>query len=239
MRAILVSVDYADLLAITLPYNRHHFSEVMVVTSKLDTLTPEVAIANGAGVYSTDSFYDDGAIFNKWKALEEGLDLFGRDGWLCVMDADVLWPKDAVLPEMGCGQLCTPYRRMMLDFSGDVPPENEWLNYRRHKNAGEWAGYSQVFHADDPCLGKPPWHQVNWTHAGGADSFFQRKWLKAKKMRPDFEVLHLGSPATNWCGRVTPYLSGEIPAGAGIRTNHLRQIFRERRRTKRFDHEQT
>ena len=33
MRAILVSVDYADILALTLPLNRHHFSDVMVAAT--------------------------------------------------------------------------------------------------------------------------------------------------------------------------------------------------------------
>ena len=57
MRAILVAVDYADLLAITLPYNRQHFYEVMVVTSldKLDDETREYAAANdrGSGGYAS------------------------------------------------------------------------------------------------------------------------------------------------------------------------------------------
>ena len=38
-------------------------------------------------------FYADGAAFNKWKALELALDSYGRRGWLCVMDADVIWPQ--------------------------------------------------------------------------------------------------------------------------------------------------
>ena len=36
MNAILVCVDYSDLLAITLPHNRHHFNKVMVVTTPED-----------------------------------------------------------------------------------------------------------------------------------------------------------------------------------------------------------
>src|SRR5580692_269178 len=95
MKAILVSVDYADILAVTLPYNRHHFDEVYVVTTP-GSEDGRVAKQLGAEVWGTTAFYDDGAVFNKWKALEEALDVMGRDGWLCVMDADVLWPKTVV-----------------------------------------------------------------------------------------------------------------------------------------------
>jgi hypothetical protein len=33
LRAIMVAVNYSDLLSITLPYNRHHFDQVMIVTN--------------------------------------------------------------------------------------------------------------------------------------------------------------------------------------------------------------
>lgn len=237
MRAILVSVEYADLLEITLPYNRHHFDEVMVVTNETDAAAEEIAQVNGARVHQTDAFYRRGAVFNKWLALEEGLDAYGRHGLLCVMDADVLWPEKINPVPVERGQLWAPYRRMLKDFSGEIPPENQWLNYPRHRNVNEWAGYSQIFHADDPCLGPPPWHEVDWSHAGGADSFFQRRWPKAKKFRPDFEVLHLGAAGTNWCGRTTQFLDGTEPEEADTRRRKLGELFATRRRNRNFQHE--
>ena len=239
MRAILVSVDYADLLSVTLPYNRHHFNDVMVVTSKHARDNPTVTLCteNDAKCFRTNSFYDNSAVFNKWKALEEGLDQFGRHGWLCIMDADVMWPK--ILPqfEKVCGCLYTPYRRMMTEVKLPIPSEAEWKRYPRHPQIREWAGFSQIFHAEDLCLGKPPWHETNWIHAGGADSFFQRKWQQRHKIRPPFDVLHLGIAGANWCGRVTNYLDGTKPPEAETRKRFLQGIFQTRRQKRNFEHE--
>ena len=233
MRAVIVSVDFADLLDVTLGYNRHHFDDVLVVTTGRDQATMEVAVKHCAQFFCTDSFYRDGATFNKWKALEEGLDAFGRFGWMVLMDADVLWPK--VIPEYPkqLGFIYTPKRRMCKNYLERIPAtEDEWASYPYHRYLMEWAGYTQIFHADDPHLGKPPWHQVDWKHAGGADSFFQFKWKPHEKLRPPFEVLHLGVAGTNWCGRAIPYLDGTIPKEAVERQEQIREYMRLRRSSK-------
>lgn len=247
MRAIMVAVNYTDLLSITLPYNRHHFEEVYVITdlSTTDCEIGRVCDDSNAKMLTTDLFYDRGATFNKWAALEWGLDQMGRHGWLCIMDADVLWPKDLSISEfedvqtgpshwtvlkigelkLRCGRLCTPRRRMWdgwprlpFEIRGPIgayptwtPPESEWARFPLHRQDKEFAGYSQIFHADDPVLGPPPWHQTDWKHAGGADSFFQAKWPEAKKVRPPFEVLHLGQSGKNWFGRgADPRLTDQV-----------------------------
>lgn len=252
MRAILVSVDYTDLLALTLPHNRQHFSQVVVVTSPEDyTNVLPVAWENGADIFATDAFYRGEAKFNKWAALEEGLDWMGRSGWLCLMDADVVWPKSVCVSEDGgdlflepkavvdpdggptsfkAGQLVTPLRRMLTDLSQTIPmeQEDEWRKYPVHQNVEEWAGYSQIFHASDPVLRSLPWHEVDWKHAGGADSYFQIRWARQNKVRPAFEVLHLGPTRENWCGRATPYLGGAIPENAHERKHQLRAFLQGR-----------
>lgn len=223
LRAILVSVNYDDLLAITLPYNRHHFDEVMVVTSSTDEATVKVALENRARVCVTDAFYDDGAWFNKWKALEYGLDMFGRHGILCIMDSDILWPKFLPDTEYLKGVLYSPRRRLWLDITQEIPPEHHWVDLPVGYDQ-EFAGYTQIFHADDPILPDPPWHQLDWIHAGGADSFFQMLWDRHNKIRPRWECLHLGPPGTNWCGRSITRTNGELPDGANKNRYRLRQI---------------
>lgn len=237
MRAILVCVDYSDILAITLPYNRHHFEEVWVVTSSGDSNTILVAREHQAEVVVTDLFYEPGAVFNKWKALEHGLDIMGRTGWLCIMDADVLWPKELPRFSKEVGNLYTPRRRMMQELTAQIPRECYWKQYPHHRNEAEFAGYSQMFHASDPVLGKPPWHEINWAHAGGADSFFQRKWHPSHKIRPPFDVLHLGPSGHNWCGRATPYVDGTLPPASKERETKLREYMQQRQQTRRFDSE--
>jgi hypothetical protein len=289
MRLFTVCVDHEDLLAITLPYNVKHFSEVNVITDERsypgvlsilqDLDAPSFPFP--LNIFQTDAFYADGAAFNKWKALELGLSLCGRHGWICLMDADVLLPKSARFtpggqdsidvsgPGMteGCsmrlrpGTLCSPLRRMKEDVVGltadTLPPEKEWCRYPIHRNVNEWAGYCQIFRGDDPVLvecadcGKGmrehegnvhscryfSWHQTNWKHAGGADSFFQQRWARDNKLRPPFEVLHLGPAGVNWCGRTQPRLDGTVPEQAGRRQQQMREMMKARRVTKGFDHE--
>lgn len=227
MNAILVSVDYSDLLSVTLPRNRKHFDRMCVVTSPADLASQRIARECGCCVWATDAFWRNGADFNKWLALEEGLDFLGRSGWLAILDADVLWPSykmnfanewceltdnkpiHAVTKEnipiykvrqLEIGNLYTPLRRM-APWPIPVPPESDWGKFPLHPQQREFAGYTQIFHANDPALGPAPWHQTDWRHAGGADSFFQAKWGDAHKVRPPFEVLHLGQSGVNWCGR--------------------------------------
>lgn len=246
LSAVLVSVEYTDCLRVTLPYNRHHFDRVVVATSPTDA--PNIAdlcAENRVELCVTDAFYRSGAKFNKWLALEEGLDVLGRDGWLCVMDADVLWPKD--LPvcvrgewlEMGYGlgsgrhvglkpgHLCTPRRRMFPTVPVLPPEESTWTDYPLHP-VTEFSGYTQIFHARDPVLGAGPWYQTNWTHAGGADSFFQKRWSSVKKVRPPFEVLHIGEAGVNWCGRVSE-VDGVKPPDAPSRRDALNRFMHARR----------
>lgn len=234
MRAFLVSVDYTDLLALTLPYNRHHFHEVFVVTSTADAPNVRpVADACRAEVIATDLFYANGADFNKWAGLEFALDHAGRKGWICLMDADVAWPKGArVAPYLRPGYILSPLRRVCDPAPPAVPPEAEWSRHPIHPNRMEWAGYSQVFHSDDPALGPPPWHQTDWRHAGGADSFFQAKWPPGRKVRPPWHALHLGPCGANWYGRAAPHLDGTAPAGAELRRAKVAEIWRQRRQAR-------
>lgn len=237
LRALIVSVEYSDYLAITLPYNRHHFSDILVVTSMSDHKTMKVCMDNKVLCYRTDCFYDDGAPFNKYKALERGLDRFGRRGWLCLLDADILWPKS--IPDFGIMKGCiyTPLRRNLPDFNGVIPPEEQWYNIPLHRNQVEWAGWTQIFHAEDYHLGTPPWHEQDWCHAGGGDSMFQRKWPKECKIRPPFKVLHLSHHGQNWCGRSTPMLDGTILPKSKERKSLLEKMRSMRSRNRNFDHE--
>lgn len=235
LRAALVSVDYADLLGVTLPYNRHHFDEVLVVTTPDDWETHAICGQHDVVVYVTSSFYDEGAVFNKWKAFEEGLDRFGREGWMCLMDADVLWPRDAAfhVGELEIGNLYGPLRRMWYEPTPEIPPEEKWGQLPMHPQQSEWAGFTQIFHAGDPRLGEPPWHETTWRHAGGGDSFFQLKWPKENKHRLDWQVLHLGQAGHNWCGRATDYIDGTENPHLQKRYSQTRQFIRGRNQSKK------
>lgn len=241
MNGIVVSVDYAGELALTLPRASPHFDRIVVISTPQDHATAAVvrSIPN-AELFLTDAFYRRGALFNKWLALEEGFDRLGREGWVVVMDADVVVPKNcgqalAAVVQSGC--LYTPRRRMLYEPAGVDVDRLDWKTLPLHQDT-EFAGYFQCFSCDDPVLGRPPWWDVNWRHAGGADSYFAMKWKRRNQVRPNFEVLHLGVDGANWCGRSTPRLDGSLPPDAAARAAQLKDFIDGRGRGPgRFDRE--
>lgn len=186
-------------------------------------------------LFVTDLFFANGADFNKYAALEAALDHFGREGFITLLDADIVYPEGVSL-EPVFGKLSTPHRRLYPEVTR-IPPESEWPRLPVHRNASEWAGYSQTFHAEDPAMGPPPWHWTDVRHAGVADSIFQRKWQQSDKIRPAWKCLHLGPCGANWCGRATAYADGTSPKDADVKTAKLRGYFAKRHLQKNFAHE--
>lgn len=241
MRTLITSVDYSHELSLCLAYNRHHWQDVLVVTSPADAANVRpIAAANGADVFVTDAFYRGGGAFRKFLAVEEALDHFGRRGWLCLADADVAWPK--VLPpfELRTGWLYGPLRRMCPHLPPAIPPEETWASWPLHRNQREWPGFSVIFDSADEHLGPPPWHDTRLLSAGTGDSLFQAKWKPDRKEKLPFEVLHVGSACANWMGRATARADGSVPAGAAGRLAALRDMIQRRRSqppNDRFAHE--
>lgn len=229
MRAVVVSHEFSDILAVTLPLMRHHFDAVLVVTSPSDLDTITVAVDNTAEVFPTQSFTEKGAYFNKWAALEKALGCWGREGWLCLLDADVIWPREVPgLEDIVPGNLYGMPRRIMDPIRLPVPAESDWGRYPVQQNSlREIPGYTQIFHGADPHLPHPPWHETNWKHAGRADSFFQKCWPRECKLRFPCECLHLGRNGRDWCGRTTPYLDGTVHPDATAHAEQMKEIRRQ------------
>lgn len=228
VKAICVSVDYSDILEMTLPTHKFFCESTLVITAPGDTKTIEVAEANGAQVHVTDAFYRKGAKFNKWSALEEGLDLIGRSGWLLIIDADIAIPehRHPFIPVPS--YLYTPHRRIKHDISDGLPEQRKWAQYKRLKNNEDFRSYFQLFHGSDQVLGAPPWHSVEMKSADN-DASFQARWSAKKIVRPSFEVLHLGPPFTNWCGRVSKYKDGTVDPKAKEREENRDVVLRAKK----------
>lgn len=223
IRTLITCVDFSDFLALTLPYNRHHWKDVLVLTAPHDAETIKVAEANRAAVYATNTFYKNGARFNKFAALEEALDVFGRHGILALVDADIFWPKKLVHLNWVRGMLYSfKRRRLLLDVTQPIPPEEEWPKLPLDPQYGECLGFTQIFHADDYYhLGKPPWHRLDLEHAALGDCYFQMRWPHRNKMWLNYDVLHLGDYANNWIGRVVKHRDGRVPTHAEQRKTDL------------------
>jgi hypothetical protein len=224
-RAILTCVDYSDILAMTLPHTLPHVSELLVVTTIDDTKTIEVCWKHDrVRIHTTNVFYENGAAFNKGAAMEEGFDVLGRHGWILILDADIVLPKDLDLSEVERGLMWGCLRVI-------IPDPLKWdggtWNRLKHEAPEDILGYFQLFHADD--VPKRPWYPVNYRSAATVDQWFgwnhfpnKGKYLGAQT------VLHLGPPGDNWCGRTKPLLDGTIPDKASERLAALHHMVERR-----------
>lgn len=228
VKAVMVCVDYADVLAITLPRSAPHFSSITVATTPEDEETRAVASRfPNVRCHLTRVFYARNALFNKGGALEETFDVMGRDGWFTVLDADIVLPSRFAWPALEVGCLYTPLRRMVDPVPPEIPPDEEWDQYPLHRQQKEFAGYFQLAHASDPVLRGRPWYP-SWMTAGGCDSEFQARWHPGRKRRPAFEVLHLGPSGENWAGRASERVDGTVPPDAEEKRQRLRNLIRRR-----------
>ncbi len=235
IRAITVCVNYDDLLRVTLPTVLPHVEKAVVVTSPQDVKTQEyVAGFPNAALHVTDAFYRNGAKFNKGLALEEGFDALGRESWILVLDADIVVPPDLrqqverLKPKVGF--LYNPPRRILAD-------PKDWWRWTNHKKWGQLPGrkedkghygYFQLFNAADPYLRTRPWYETHWTHAGQCDDKFQHRWPLANKVKPAFEVLHLGRCDENWFGRTTERMDGAAVDGPVAERKELQMRLRQK-----------
>lgn len=236
-KSLVVCVEFDDFLAITLPRNNRHFEQTLVITSICDIDTQRLALENACQVFITDVFYENEAVFNKGAAIEKGLDILGRDGWLCLWDADIVMPSTIEFDkDPAC--LYTALRRT-LDNPADFSDALVWNHVPITGHEDEFPGYFQLFNAQ--AAGPKPWFEVNWKHAGGYDGNFQNKFSKKNLCRPPFNVLHLGPSVDmvskfhlrvgdNWCGRTTPRLDGK-PLADQSRKSILQSVIDHRKLT--------
>jgi len=211
MKAIVISVNFADYLAATLPRNVPHFDKVVVVTTPQDKATAKVVDeCRNAELLRTDAFFVKDAAFNKGAGIREGLLQIGREGWICLLDADVVLPSEIPKQDLRPGNLYAPLRRMCYHpelWNGSLDDWND--RYPLFPDIVP-SGYCLIFHADDRHLEPWPAYPAHWMN-GASHREFQDKWHSQQKHRLPFDVLHLGSPAENWYGRQSPPLSLVLP----------------------------
>lgn len=91
---ITVSVNYPDYLSQSLLHNRFLFDEYIVVTSPEDKRTQNISNYYVTKCITTNSFYKDGAKFNKWNGINDALDSIKNkdDKWILFLDSDIALP---------------------------------------------------------------------------------------------------------------------------------------------------
>lgn len=206
--AIIVCVEYDDYLRLTLPRTLEHF-DPLVVTTREDTKTQQIAIGSDVEVICVNRT-DKDLHYDKGHAIDWGLKYLDEPGWIAVLDADILLPKQMDLSTLEPGCIHSPHRRIVSSYRDYLiikDREEEWYEqpYGPEIRNGEYAGYFQMFQWEDPVLDHPPpWYENDeWTSYQGCDTHFWRKWMPDKMRRLPFQVLHLGPLRVNWQGRIS------------------------------------
>lgn len=188
VHALVVSVDYAPELSRSIDRWVAGLASLVVVTAPRDEATIALARQHGAQLHVTEAFFEDGALFNKGAAMQEARALLPQSDWHLFLDADVVPPPDwATRLEAADTKLgCLHGARRVLEDGRPIDDR-------------ELAGFFHLFHSADPRASHPL--DRDWLHAGNYDSTFMQRWPRELQRILDLELVHLGEPGVNWCGK--------------------------------------
>lgn len=218
IECVVVCCNYSDFLAWTLPFNKHHFDRMVIVTSPEDVATQRVCEHNYVECVVTDVMFENKAPFNKGKAINAALKKLDFQGWCVHMDADIVLPprtRDILnLLPLQEDKLYSADRFMVASFEewanfflNIKPQHTNWrvypdafpLGYRLMFPTPRWkgwvpAGYFQLFHRLSPQFDKEPWYPENSDTAADSDILFAEKWTRQNRVLiPEVFVYHLDS----------------------------------------------
>lgn len=234
LHAVTVSVKYDDFLLHVLEENYRLFDKWIIVTDSKD-----IATQNLVGQYAhknvqlviTDRFYENGASFNKYNGIEEGLKYVDNDAWILFIDSDIVchYEMRRTLENISLDETCL-YGLDRLNCSGP----KKWEDYKGSKGmlqenwllhtAGLDLGARLVHHyghegENGRFEGWRPLGFFQLAHRSAFDAYptdsnsadhcdlqFARLWPRSKRvMIPELYVVHLESEhagkAVNWWGR--------------------------------------
>ena len=199
---IIVSVDYNDFLSLTLE-STTKVSNVTVVTSPDDKLCQDLCKKFGANCIITEKMYENGAVFNKGKAINVGINSINNPDWILLLDADIYLPSDFLEilknTEMPSDSLLV-CKRLILD-NYDL-----FLDWKKDKIGGRLErakgfGYFQMFNIRNFPNNSKIFPETS-DDASWSDLIFRD--LFKNEVEIDSTVIHLGQTCQNWKGRKTP-----------------------------------
>jgi hypothetical protein len=232
--AVQVCVDFADLLQHTAVVNRDQFDRFLVVTHPEDYETLQVVKDLHLECITTETFYDNGAAFNKWAAMQEGLDYVSHAGWTVLLDSDVFFPAGwRSQIRLQDDKIFCPRRRSVRRIH-EVPEERHWRRVRQIADE-PFAGYALMFNRSSQYCPPVRLFRSDLEWAGTGDQELIQHWPAAMQVRPGFEVMHVGELKQNWAGRVQQFVDGERPRDWEDRLSMQGAIERQMRLVNRVD----
>lgn len=237
LECLTVCVNYADLLAHTLPANRQMFDRMIVVTTPEDKATQSVCDYYHTECIQTDIFHRDGDSLNKGAAIDLGLSHLSRQGWVLHLDADIYLPPKTrfILGNLqlneqhlyGCDRLMVTSHAAWLEFLARPRPIQEgWvfvhldafpIGVRIAEYANADAGYTPIgyFQLWHPRGSGVQGYPTTHGYVDRTDVLHAKRWPRNRReLLPEIVAIHLDSEAaqmgTNWQGRRTRQF-GETP----------------------------
>jgi hypothetical protein len=235
LEGIIICVDYSDFLSHTLPHNKIHFDNLVIVTDNKDEQTKWLCEYYNVKCVQTDIFYKDGNKFNKGAAIDEGLKHLSRKGWVLHLDSDIYLPPKtrSILNNLeldpskiyGADRLmCPDYESWIKFLDSPTKIQEGWVYIHlnsfpigvrlaeyANKNSGwEPLGYFQLWNPNGSDVhGYPTEHGF----ADRTDVLQAKKWPRNKReLLPEIVVIHLESEGLgvnemgkNWYGRKTKF----------------------------------
>ena len=220
LTAVTVCVNYADFLAQTVS-NRDYFDDWIVVTCREDEATRGLCAAHGMRVHVSEQLGPWGDCFDsaylKAPVINEVLDTLPRDGWVLLLDADLLLPQ-RFRERLNSYNL---YPRALYGLYGRRECDS-WEEYAWRRPVEPWAenigyctrilGFFQLFRLDQPVNRYPYERPKLEMHD---DLCFQYAFKPTLRRLLPFTGLHVGPPRVNWGGRSSGAFgeeSAEVPA---------------------------
>lgn len=227
MRVVIPSVNYGDMLAVTLPAWRALLPDAKftVVTSPDDVETQQVAQQHQVRLVVTDVWKKDGAVFNKGGALDKAFRFRTRPpgvGERCLsLDVDV-YPFGAFpTARLSQGTIygvpryeCRTREALEAHIAGTLPLSALPLMLPRHRGKEYFTAATptaaQIEESARRCLGYfqafryTPGPRFGWSRtAGKCDLTFRDQFPHRGVLPGGLYVLHLGECSrANWRGRV-------------------------------------
>ena len=201
---IIVSVDYNDFLPITLENNTKIFDNITVVTSINDEECQKICQDFNVNCVVTERMYENGASFNKGKAINEGIKSLLNPNWILLLDADI------IVPETFTESFKDNYTNINSLYVCNRVMFKEYQSYLDWKSGSgikgqvsklNGIGYFQLFNINSNCLQRIVYPE-NSNNAAGSDISFRNRFTEKVDLK--IESIHLGISYQNWNGRETP-----------------------------------
>jgi len=189
---IVTSVNYDDLLRLTLPSTCNICDVVYVLTAEGDA-SIQVARDNGTKVMEYNGWNEQNACFNKSGALSTAQEYVHENhpaAWVMLADADMILPPTLRQSILDAKDWLALYSIARVDYKDPQAYREGKASYY----AFPFSGYCQIYRSETKAT-YPPWSN----DAGFCDCFFRDKFATWRRL-PGV-AKHLGCDHVNWQGR--------------------------------------